>query len=330
MLIDIYGYRAHIQSSCACAMESLAEDFAFFQSTDESGAHIIELLDEEPPYSEMPPLTANVYTPRNVSYRDGCKTYVDYSGRALGIHDRSNGNFRLYSKDPDMLYEAAYLFLLSQCGAAFDARHLHRVHALGVSLEGRAALVLLPMGGGKSTLGSELLKFPDIELLSDDSPLIDRNGTIHAFPLRLGLLPDAAGAVPKDHLRRINRMEFGPKLLVNYKYFSDRVRAAADPGVLFLGRRSLANTCEITPAGGVTALHAMTANCIVGMGLFQGMEFIFQQSGWELTSKAAVAYSRFAASVRLIRRSRVCHLSLGRDRTENARVVHEFLRSLRR
>jgi len=67
-VIDIYGYRAHIQSSCAGAMERLAEDFAFFQSTDESGAHIIELLDEEPPYSEMPPLTANVYTPRNVSY----------------------------------------------------------------------------------------------------------------------------------------------------------------------------------------------------------------------------------------------------------------------
>jgi hypothetical protein len=64
------------------------------------------------------------------------------------------------------------------------------------------------------------------------------------------------------------------------------------------------------------------------MGLFQGMEFIFQQSGWEIMSKSAVAYSRFAASLRLIRRSRVCHLSLGRDRTENARVVHEFLKSV--
>ena len=58
------------------------------------------------------------------------------------------------------------------------------------------------------------------------------------------------------------------------------------------------------------------------------MEFIFQESGWELMSKAAVAYSRFAASLRLIRRSRVCHLSLGRDRIENARVVHEYMKSL--
>jgi hypothetical protein len=227
-----------------------------------------------------------------------------------------------------MLYEETYLFLLSQCGAAFDARHLHRVHALGVSVKGRAALVLLPMGGGKSTLGSELLKFSDIELLSDDSPLIDRNGAIHAFPLRLGLLPDAAAAVPKDHLRRINRMEFGPKLLVNYKYFSERVRATADPGVLFLGRRSSANTCDIAPAGTIAALRAMTANCIVGMGLFQGMEFIFQESGWELMSKAEAVYSRFAASLRLIRRSQVCHLSLGRDRTENARAVYEYMKSL--
>jgi len=57
----------------------------------------------------------------------GANNTLTIPAAPVGIHDRSNGNFRLYSKDPDMLYEAAYLFLLSQCGAAFDARHLHRV-----------------------------------------------------------------------------------------------------------------------------------------------------------------------------------------------------------
>jgi hypothetical protein len=133
--------------------------------------------------------------------------------------------------------------------------------------------------------------------------------------------------MPKEQLRQINRMEFGPKLLVNYKHFAHRVRAEAQPGVLFLGRRSLSNTCEIAPAGSMAALRAMTANCIVGMGLFQGMEFVFQQGPWELTAKAAVAYSRFAASRRLIARSRVLYLSLGRNKIENARVMYEFLKS---
>ncbi len=66
---------------------------------------------------------------------------------------------------------------------------MHRVHALALAVDRRAMLVLLPMGGGKSTLGAELLRHPDVQLLSDDSPLVDRAGRVHAFPLRLGLLP---------------------------------------------------------------------------------------------------------------------------------------------
>src|SRR5450755_4169346 len=114
IVIDIHGYRVQLQSTCASVIEDLSQDFAFFESTaGESGAHVVELFLEEPPYEKTPPLRATIYTPRNVSYRDGHKTYVDYSGRALGIHDRSNGNFRMYSKDRDLLYEGAYLFLLS-------------------------------------------------------------------------------------------------------------------------------------------------------------------------------------------------------------------------
>ncbi len=326
--IDVYGYRAVIRSSSQSALNGLAEDFAFFRRETLSPEHSIELFEDEPHYQALPALgVAAVYTPRNVSYRLGSITVVDYSSRALGIHDRASGDFRVYSRDPDLLYEAAYLFLLSQIGEALDESGLHRLHALALSVENRAALVLLPMGGGKSTLGFHLLHYPAVSLLSDDSPLIDRSGNIHAFPLRIGLLPGAGAHPPADDMRMIQRMEFGPKLLVRYSYFADRVRASATPCLLFIGQRSLDNRCQILPATRRSALRAMLTNCVVGLGLFQGLEFVLTRSPKELLSKARIAGSRLFASIRLLRRSRRYHLILGRDPEENARVVFDFMQA---
>ena len=328
LLLDIYGYRVTVRSAVCSVLDNLAQDFAFFRTEGPlSNSNEIELLQEEPPYGEVPHAKATVYTPRNVSYRNGCKTLIDYSGRALGIHDTARGTFRLFSLDLDLLYEAAYLFVLSQCGEGLDARRLHRVHALGVSVDDCAALVLLPMGGGKSTLAAGLLRHAEIALLSDDSPLIDSKGDVHAFPLRLGLMPGSEGEIPPDHLRRINRMEFGPKFLVNYAYFADRVRPRAEPCLLFLGERSLAPNCTIRPATTGAALRAMIANCVVGLGLFQGMEFIFHRGPGEVFRKAGVAWARLRASWRLLRRSTKYHLVLGRDPAANAQMVFDVLAS---
>lgn len=329
VFLDIYGYQVEIRCASAGILDGLRDDFAFFSTgTFSQNYSVVEVIEGEPPYHELPPARATVYTPRNVSYRSGNLTLIDYSGRALGIHNRLTGNFRLYSRDLDLLYEATYLFLLSQCGEVLDAHGMHRVHALGVSVQGRAALVLLPMGGGKSTLGAHLLRYRDISLLSDDSPLVDSRGTIHAFPLRIGLLPGGEGSIPDNQLRRINRMEFGPKLLVNYSYFADRVVRAADPCLLLLGRRSLAATCSVHRAGKASVLRSLVVNCVVGMGLFQGMEFVFNRGPGELVRKAAVAFSRFKACFRLLSRCETYYVDLGRDAEHNAQTVRELLGSV--
>ncbi len=326
--LNIYGFHARIQCASPAVLAGIREDFAFFEQSFEAGSTFvqIELFETDPLYENFAHAGQPVFTPRNVSYRSGGKTFLDYSGRALGIHDPAQRTFQVYSRKPDLLYEATYLFLLAQAGESFDARHLHRVHALGVAVQQKAALILLPMGGGKSTLGSVLLQFPEIQLLSDDSPLIDREGTVWAFPLRLGLLPGFEGTIPPDMLRKIQRMEFGPKLLVNYGYFANRVVSQAEPCLLFLGSRSLRNSCEITPASRTAALRMMISNCVIGLGLFQGMEFVFQRGWKEIFRKGVAAWSRLRASWRFIRRCEVYHLTLGRDLELNGKVVVDELR----
>jgi hypothetical protein len=321
---DVYGFRFSLRSTAREPVDGLGQDFAFFRTEDPKDGVKLELCAEDTPLEGLPSGDACVYTPRNVVYRNGNKRYIDYHGRALAIQDEQSGDLKIYSRDPCLLYEAAYLYLLSRIGEYLDLRGLHRIHALGVAVQDRAVLVLLPMGGGKSTLGLHLLNHPEVQLLSDDSPLIDRDGRVHAFPLRLGLLPGSEKSIPPEQRRTIQRMEFGPKHLVNYSYFQERVSKSAEPGLVLIGARTLARDCRIEEAGAIAGLRACVPNCIVGLGLFQGLEFILQAGAWELAKKAGLGMSRTRNCWRLLRHSRVCRVHLGSDPVLNAKTVVDY------
>lgn len=321
---NVYGYRFNVRSSVEEPLRGIAEDFGFFAAEATTEGVTIELFAEAPPPEMRPTTTAIAYTPRNVAYRERGQRFIDYHGRALGIQDEATANFRLYSLDEGLLYEATYLYLLSQIGQNLDEAGLHRMHAVGVVISGRAVLVMLPMGGGKSTVGLHLLRHPEVKILSDDSPFIDRRGRALAFPLRLGLLPGSEHAVPPESRRTIQRMEFGPKHLVNYSYFRDRVCASAEPGILFVGARTMAEGCRIEKISRLEGMRSCITNCVVGVGLFQGLEFILQSSPWELFSKGKLGISRAWNCWQLLRRAQVCRIYLGRDPERNALTLLRY------
>lgn len=326
---SVYGYSFTLTGNCAFAREGLAEDFGFFATRAETewgrlGYVTIELVEGVPDYDSLPVCDAAVYTPRNVVYRHQGLRIIDFSGRGLGIYDAREARFRMVSEDQDLVYEAAYLFLLSQIGQALDGRGMHRLHALAMSHRGRAILVLLPMGGGKSTLGTALLKQSAMSILSDDSPFIDRAGNALAFPLRLGLLKGREHEVPEEHRRMVHRMEFGPKYLVNYSHFASRVVDRATPGLLLLGRRTLAEKGRVEKAPYRLAMQDMLPNMIVGIGLFQGLEYLLDRSALEVAGKAGLGWSRLRNAHTLVRASRTFLFHMGRSAGDNARMVMEL------
>jgi hypothetical protein len=123
-------------------------------------------------------------------------------------------------------------------------------------------------------------------------------------------------------------MEFGPKHVVNFEYFRDRICPSGDPGIVFLGSRTLLPECRIEATGLMAALQPVLANCVIGVGLFQGIEFILESSALELAKKTGLALSRMRNCWHLLRRSRICHLHLGRDQERNAKTVLEFARKM--
>lgn len=322
---DVYGYRFVVRGS-AELVHAMTREFAHFPGRETPDAvEIIGRL-EEPRYDELPPLDAAVHSARNISYSQGGSSYIDYHGRALAKYETASGRFEVSSLDADLLYEACYLYLLSHIGEALDEKGLHRIHAVAAAVDGRAMLVLLPMGGGKSTLAAELIEHPGVKLLSDDSPLIDKQGRVHSFPTHLGLLPGSEDSIPERYQRKIRRMEFGPKVLIDYEFFSDKVAGAADGAFLFLGRRNLGMECRIEPAGSLRALKGVVENCVVGLGLFQGMEFVFQRPLSEVLHKIPIAFSRLRNGYKLLRRSQVYDVSLGRSTKRNVEAMLAHVR----
>lgn len=326
-LFDVYGVTVAFDSTDPRLASNLAEDFEFFRVEHLNAPPDLSLYlhQSRPPYEHAPNKPAAVYTPRNVSFQDAGRTYIDYSGRALGIFDTAKGILDVFSEDEGLLYEVGYLFLLSQLGERLDRRNLHRIHALAVSVRERAALVLLPMGGGKSTLMMHLLSDPRAKFLSDDSPLVNRKGELLAFPLRIGILPGSETLYQSEQLRTIQRMEFGPKLLLRHEFFADRVVSHAKPAFIFLGRRSLSDSCVIYSTTRWAALRALIPNCVIGLGLFQGMEFVFNRGSGEILHKAVAAFSRLRNCISLVRRSSTYTVILGRNLEKNAETLLAFI-----
>jgi hypothetical protein len=250
---------------------------------------------------------------------------VDYSGQALVIFDRRARSCTVYGTDRDLLHEIAYLYILSTVGEYLDGRGLHRLHALGLSYRGRAAL-LLPSGGGKSTLALELLRRPGFALLGEDTPLVDRRGRILPFPLRLGVRPGQENGIPPRYLRTVRRMEFDPKTLIDIEYFANRVATGTmEPGCILVGQRNLGDVSAIVPLARHQAAQALVTNMVVGLGVYQGVEFLLERGWGEVLGKGGLAASRLRNALALLARAPAYRFILGRSSERNGQKLLQHL-----
>lgn len=93
--------------------------------------------------------------------------------------------------------------------------------------------------------------------------------------------------------------------------------------MLLIGKRTMAARGRLEQVSYSTAMGAMIPHSIVGLGLFQGLEYILQESAWELAGKVGVGLSRARNALRLVRQSRNYVLHMGRDPEQNASLVME-------
>jgi hypothetical protein len=329
-LFEFHGLEVCVGGDWPELVDEVRRDFAWFERPLPAPGPrdpIRVRIERGPPdFDSWGPLESSFVTPRNVVYRHGATSVVDYFGRALAVYDRAGRTLRIQGEDPHLVHEAAYLFLLSTVGEHLDSIGLPRLHALGLSGGNGAVVVLLPAGGGKSTLALRALRDPGVRILSEDSPLLDRDGRLHPFPLRLGINPTDAASLPAGRVRRIERMEFHPKLVLDIEGY----RAHVDPEPrplrhIVIGRRALGVESRLEPIPPRAALQPLLRECVVGVGLYQGLEFLLQRGMRDATGRAGVAAMRAARCVGAVRRAQVSRLILGRDHDRNWELVRRLL-----
>jgi hypothetical protein len=319
--LEVHGLAVAVGGDWLEVVDQIRRDFAWFERPA-SGARSVDVevtIERRPPdFEALGDVMASFVTPRNVVYQDDRRTIVDYFGRAVSILDRATGRLVVQGDDEHLVHEAVYHFLLSRIGEHLEARGLTRLHALCVCGAQGAVAVMLPSGGGKSTLALRALRAEGVRLLSEDSPLIDRHGTAHPFPLRIGVNPTDAATLPEGSVRRLDRMEFHPKLVLDLDAFSDRVESQPQPlRHLVIGRRSLGPHASLEPVPRRSAVSTLIREAVVGVGIYQGMEFVLQHGMRDVVGKLGIVGTRVACCSGVLARAKVWQLTLGRDHTRN-------------
>jgi hypothetical protein len=190
---------------------------------------------------------------------------------------------------------------------------------------------MLPSGGGKSMLTLRSLEANDVKLLSEDTPLLDRQGRLHPFPLRIGVNATDAASVPAgSKVRVIERMEFHPKVALDLEPFADQIQDTAVPlRHLVIGDRSLGTDAKLESVPRRSALGPLLREVVVGVGVYQGMEFVLQRGMRDVVREARPALTRSACCAAALRKARVWRLTLGRDHTRNWDALRPLLEGRR-
>jgi hypothetical protein len=120
-------------------------------------------------------------------------------------------------------------------------------------------------------------------------------------------------------------MEFDPKTVIDIDFFRDRIGAATPAAYLFAGQRSLGMVSEIHPMSRAAALRALINHMVIGLGVYQGLEFMLERGAVELLGKGGVVASRLRSAWSLVNRSRPYLFVMGRDPGKNCQTLAAFL-----
>ena len=327
LVLLFFGHRVVVRSEGSDICNMLARDFAAYISTGEPAAQTIAVSAElkEPEWN----LVSGSYLFRHFNgdvFGWGDQRSVRYEN-ALVLYDATANQGRVMSRHEHLLYHYTYYLLISKIGEALDRAGLHRFHSLGISFAGVTALFPMPVSGGKTTLALSLLQDRAVSLYSEDTPLIDRQGRVHPFALRLSLRQTQTTHFPPDRLRLKQDPVFGDKHLLDLEFFGlDRVcRNPGDRPILLWGRKSARQQPAVEPMRSLRSLYLLLVFVILGKDCPQRSEVFLRLSPRGLWTLGAIGLRRCLAAVQLWRNSRSYWFTMTPVVARNTAFVKTFL-----
>jgi len=331
MIIDIHGLviESHCQGDELLAQ--LLRPFKYF--IKDSGPPAVEIFIQsaEPPYDSFPKLKASFSTPRNIVFKGTGLKIIDYFGKAVIVEESGGRKFTIYGTDPNFLQEAFYLLVLSKFGQYCDKNGIFRIHALTFSFRDCAVIFSASAGGGKSTMAFALLENDNFKFISDDEALIDGSGRVLPFPIRIGILDEnKIKSIPGEYVYEIDRMEFGRKHFIDLGFWDSRLeKRELRKKIFFVARRLINGDPYIEKITGYRAFASLVGAAVIGFGLYQGIEFIFNNPIKELLSLVPVFFRRTVSAINFAKETDSYQIYLSRDTGKNLSVLEDFIYKLK-
>ena len=330
IVIDMYGLTIGCKTENKDLAFQLLRPFKYFTKENGKAEVNITIEEKDPPYHTFPTLKASFSTPRNIVFKDDKNKIIDYFGKGVVIENNNHTAYTIYSCDQNFLQEVLYLLVISLFGQYCDKNKMLRIHALALSYKDTAILLPITPGGGKSTMAMAMLEEEDFKLISDDEPVMDKLGFINPFPIRIGTLDhEKISKIPKQFVYSIDRMEFGHKYFIDIEFWANKLeRRPLNKCILFVSQKQLNGKPNVQKCSKIKTLKVLVRDAVIGVGLYQGVEFLFSHSPFEIISRIGIAWQRFYMALKLTLRSQTFEILFSRDISMNTQVFRDFVRSL--
>ncbi|MFH1415431.1 MAG: hypothetical protein ABIH89_05045 [Elusimicrobiota bacterium] len=327
--LEFYGIQIDV-SGPEEIIEKLRKDFSYFYIDQ---ARIVEfsvvLAREQPDYSLVENKPAVLRHREFTMYDGGNKKYIDYKGKGLSEYDRTNSRIKMVSLDNDLLHEIGYLAVLSVAGEMLEQKSLYRVHGLGLNYNGRGVIITAPTGSGKTTFLMELIGNKNMFFFSDDIVLMDKNLKMMPFPVRIGLKEEERERfdnIPDKYVYELHRRKYGKKVLLDVRWFREKIAEPVIPDMLIIGKRWAFNYAKIKKINKMRMFAALFGNLVVGIGLPQVIEYLdLEVSFSNMVKLAKKAFCRMRIALRLLMKSRAYIMYIGMNSANNVQLLIQFL-----
>lgn len=332
LTFDFYGIVVEVLSEKEDLADRLVNDFSYFYLADEKiiktkNAHSnIQLQVKRGPNKPFNVGFKYDYSSEKVSFyeREG-KRYCFYHGEVETIYDFKKNEGIIKGENIHAVHEVTYLMILSLVGKELDRRGVHRLHALSFVYRRILFVGLFSSGFGKSTLISHFKNDDEISLLSEDSPLFDRNLDSPPFPIRIGINEDSLfKEVFKDESPvLLKRFRYGTKYL--YPIDSLGLRIGGDFDRIILATGIKGNSFQLKKGGDLKVIIHLFREGIIGVGLPILLEYFWEFGFADFLVKTRIALSRTFTFLKLFLVSEKVEVSLSNNPVENCKSLKKEL-----
>ena len=332
LILKIINFHVELSIDSQTILDEIEKDFSYFKIgnldkiTDFNLRVNCSLVDK---YNLPNGLIAKKQSQNSITYDIGNIRYNDYYGEALTKIDYKKNIVEIVYKNEPLAHEILYLVILSRTTKYLDAQGYHKIHASAFTYNNFNIFFMMPSKGGKSTMLLEMLRNPEVGLISDDTPVVNRRGEIIPFPLRLGnddknKIINYFPYLRDEDISLFKRKYYFDKYLVDIKRIKNKI-LTKEKTILVAGYRSTNIAPEIEQISKMKMLSELKTHLIIGVGLPMVIEYFIENTLNDHLKNLRILFSRFFTAIILLRKSECYRIALSGNPVENAQAIKRLI-----